>query len=98
MVDGSLARQEHRTTGAARVLVPGQRGVRCRRPVTAGSHLRQMSRPVADRLEAMILVEVNDFNVAVRSEHDDELLSSLRNKFKFGKWLRNEADFSTDAE
>eukprot|EP00439_Symbiodinium_sp_Y106_P055487 s3427_g7.t1 len=25
-----------------------------------------MSRPVADRLEAMILVEVNDFNVAVR--------------------------------
>ncbi|CAE7224945.1 RE2 [Symbiodinium sp. CCMP2592] len=58
-------------------------------------YVRQnMSKPVEERVEAMILVEVDDFNVAVRPEHEEELLTSLRGKFKFGKWLRNEADFN----
>ena len=58
-------------------------------------YVRQnLNKPVAERVEAMILVEVDDFNVAVRPEFEHELLQDLRNKFLFGKWLRNEADFN----
>ena len=57
-------------------------------------YVRQdMSKPVETRVEAMILVEVDDFNVAVQPEHEQELLDSLKGKFRFGKWRRDEADF-----
>ena len=58
-------------------------------------YVRQnMEQPIEKRLEAMILVEVDDFNVAAQPEFEQSLLDSLRGKFKFGNWLRNEADFN----
>ncbi|CAE7436187.1 RE1 [Symbiodinium necroappetens] len=55
---------------------------------------QNMEQPIEKWLEAMILVEVDDFNVAAQPEFEQGLLDSLRGKFKFGKWLRNEADFN----
>ena len=58
-------------------------------------YIRQdLNKPVPDRVEAMVLVEVDDFNVAVRPEFEEELLQELRARFKFGKWQRSEADFN----
>ena len=51
-------------------------------------------KPVKHRVEAMILVEVDDFNVAVRDDQEEELLRRLRERFVFGKFERQEADFN----
>ena len=49
---------------------------------------------VADRVRALILLEVDDFNIAVRTEYQDELLTKLKDRFVFGKWEYDEADFN----
>ena len=42
----------------------------------------------------MILLEVDDFNIAAQPSYEEELLEKLRQRFVFGKWLRGEADFN----
>eukprot|EP00439_Symbiodinium_sp_Y106_P068096 s466_g11.t1 len=51
-------------------------------------------RPPAERTQAMILLEVDDFNIAAQPSYEEELLEKLRQRFVFGKWLRGEADFN----
>ena len=45
-------------------------------------------------VEAMILVEVDDLNVAARPNLKDELLQTLESRFRFGKMEFDEADFA----
>ena len=45
-------------------------------------------------VEAMILVEVDDLNVAAKKDIKDELLSALKERFRFGKMEYDEADFA----
>ena len=51
-------------------------------------------RPPTERTQAMILLEVDDFNIAAQPNYEEELLEKLRRRFGFGKWLRGEADFN----
>ena len=47
-----------------------------------------------NEVEAMILVEVDDLNVAARPELRDQLLDTLASRFRFGKMEYDEADFA----
>ncbi|CAK8995053.1 Retrovirus-related Pol polyprotein from transposon TNT 1-94 [Includes: Protease, partial [Durusdinium trenchii] len=51
-------------------------------------------RDARNEVEAMILVEVDDLNVATRKDVKDELLSALNQRFRFGKMEYDEADFA----
>ena len=50
--------------------------------------------PGPDGVQALVLVEVDDFNFAVRGDYEDTLLSSMKERFRFGKWEYGEADFN----
>ena len=52
------------------------------------------AREVSKRVRALILLEVDDFNIAARTEYQDELLAKLKERFIFGKWEYDEADFN----
>ncbi|CAK9069062.1 Protein SENSITIVITY TO RED LIGHT REDUCED 1 [Durusdinium trenchii] len=49
---------------------------------------------VEGRIEAMVLVEVDDFNIAATEEYMPDLQEKLKARFKFGKWEHQEADFA----
>ena len=51
-------------------------------------------RDARHEVEAMILVEVDDLNVAARKDVKDELLLALNQRFRFGKMEYDEADFA----
>ena len=55
---------------------------------------QDLGKPVSHRVKAMILLEVDDFNVAARTDYQSELLGRLRECFLFGKWEYDEADFN----
>ena len=45
-------------------------------------------------IKALVLVEVDDLNLATTSDYGSWLEEQLNNKFVFGKWERKEADFA----
>ena len=46
------------------------------------------------RIMAMIMVEVDDFNIGAVPEYQDELQKLLQERFQFGKWEHDAADFA----
>ena len=46
------------------------------------------------RIVAMILIEVDDINVAATSDYFEELQKMMQDRFSFGKWEHNSADFA----
>ena len=46
------------------------------------------------KIEAMILLEVDDFNIAATKEYQPILQQLLTERFVFGKWERDSADFA----
>ena len=50
--------------------------------------------PKTRRLLGQILVEVDDFIIAALPEHYDKLQKQMQDRFTFGKWEVNEAEFA----
>ena len=53
-----------------------------------------MIRRQADKIQAMVLIEVDDINVGATEDYAEELAQCMKNRFVFGKWEHQEADFA----
>ena len=47
-----------------------------------------------DQIKALVLIEVDDLNLATTEDYGPWLEEQLNNRFVFGKWERQEADFA----